>query len=121
MATPPAAGSAYREWAATARRRSPSSDRIIPAGASSLVVAQVAPPARLLGAVLRLLALDAQVDVGHQLQALGRDGLVALGAQAVAVGVVLEPGQRRLDLAQLAGARAVAARGDGLRHLGQGL
>ena len=73
-----------------------------------------------------MLAFDAKLDVGHQIEALGGDGLLALDAQAEGIvgGVVValgETSQRGHHAAQHLGAVAVAARRDGLRHLDQGL
>ena len=75
----------------------------------------------LLHLVLRLLALDAELDVGHQLEPLGGDRLLALDAQAERLGVVVEAGERRQHPGQHARAVPVPGRGDRLRHLGQRL
>jgi len=45
----------------------------------------VLPPPALTRAVLQLLALHAELDVGHELEPLGRDRIAALDAEAVSV------------------------------------
>src|SRR5262249_42932630 len=121
-ASPPARGRAARPRAGCGRRRRSRAPRNRRARRrASTEVSQVAARAGVAGPVLRLLALDAELDVRHEVETLGRDRLLAFGAQAEALGIVVDAGQRRHDALEDIGAGAVPGRGDALRHLDQGL
>src|SRR6185312_15631064 len=84
-------------------------------------IPEMLPAAFMARSVLGLLALDAEIDVGHEPEPLVGDRLLALDAESEALRILLETRERRHHPSQGPRAILVPRRGDRLRHLGERL
>jgi hypothetical protein len=84
-------------------------------------ISEVPPAARATRSIVRLLTIDAQLDVREKVEALARNRLLALETKTEGVSVGVQAPERRDDAREHLGAIAVATGRDGLGHLRQRL